>query len=282
MKRIMYKLTALGLAVTCAAAPVLPAMAASKAKTPALSGRKVSVQVKKKKTITVKNVKKVTNAAVFSKRIASAKVKGRQVVLTGKNAGMSTVTITVKDLNGKTKNLRCTVTVKAAAGKKQVAVQGIRLNHYVITLKKGESYQLKVSCKPANAAITGKVKWSSRDERYATVSSDGTVTGKAVGITAVRADYENHYDTCIVAVGTNTKAALAQAAKGNYDLNVSEINQKYDPEITRLQTEIQMTQSNLIRIKDSAELKVQNRLKQDALKMVKLSYDKQMVVINAL
>ncbi|MCR5587918.1 MAG: glycoside hydrolase family 5 protein, partial [Lachnospiraceae bacterium] len=94
------------------------APADAKSKAPALSAKKVSVAVGKSKKIKVKNVKKNAKVKVTVKKkgVVKAKVKKLNITLTGKKAGKSKVVVKVTYKKGSkkvTKNLKCTVTVKA-------------------------------------------------------------------------------------------------------------------------------------------------------------------------
>lgn len=116
--------------------------------------------------------------------------------------GKGTATITCTSADGRIKAI-CTVTVK-----KKVHVQNIELsydgeeNYRSHTLYKGQSFSLEPEVSPADATFKN-VKWSSSDEKVATVDSEGRVTavggGKAV-IKCTSADNPMVAATCTVTV----------------------------------------------------------------------------------
>ena len=114
--------------------------------------------------------------------------------VTAKKAGTATITVKTAD-QGKTAT--CEVTVKA----KTYPVTGVSLSQSSLTLKVDETFRLTATVSPSNA--TNKdVSWSSSKTSVATVSSDGTVTAKAVGsatITVTTADGSKKA-TCSVTV----------------------------------------------------------------------------------
>ena len=114
--------------------------------------------------------------------------------VTAKKAGTATITVKTAD-QGKTAT--CNVTVTA----KNYPVTGVSLSQSSLALIVGETSQLTATVSPSNA--TNKdVSWSSSKTSVATVSSDGTVTAKAVGsatITVTTADGSKKA-TCVVTV----------------------------------------------------------------------------------
>ena len=59
----------------------------------------------------------------------------------------------------------------------------VKLNKAKITLKKGKTYKLKATMKPAKT--TDKLKWKSRNKKVATVNSKGLVKAKKKGTTYI-------------------------------------------------------------------------------------------------
>ncbi len=130
-------------------------------------------------------------------RVATVSADG-----TVKGIGAGTAIITCVSADGRVKAI-CTVTVK-----KKVHVENIELsfedeeNFTSKTLYKGQSFNLTPTVLPSDATFK-KVKWSSSDEKVATVDTEGRVTavggGKAV-IKCVSQDNPMVGATCTVTV----------------------------------------------------------------------------------
>ena len=107
-----------------------------------------------------------------NKNIATVNSKG---VVTAKRRG--TVKIYAKSIDGSMKQSECRVTVKQPVNKIQISRKSLTLNNGT---KKG----LKARLLPSNAN-NKKVKWSSRNNRVARVTSNGTVLAKHKGKTLI-------------------------------------------------------------------------------------------------
>lgn len=121
-KGILAKALVLAMAVTLAGTAA-PDADAAKAKKPKLSKNKVSVAVKKTAKIKVKNVKakqvKKLTVKTAAKSIAAVKKNGKTAfTITGKKAGKTTVTASVK-VGKKTTKLKVAVTVKGGTAATQ-------------------------------------------------------------------------------------------------------------------------------------------------------------------
>lgn len=79
------------------------------------------------------------------------------------------------------RELECIVRVKGAAVSTPVSTANAAFNKTDITLKIGEKYTLKIT------GTTASATWSVGNSKIATVASDGTVKGVAVGMTVVTA-----------------------------------------------------------------------------------------------
>ena len=71
-----------------------------------------------------------------------------------------------------------------------VSVSSLVLNYQTLSVQKGNSFQLKVTVKPADASDK-TVTWKSSNQTIATVNNNGKVTAKAVGISTVTAASSN-------------------------------------------------------------------------------------------
>ena len=117
MKRFSKKILSLVLAVALVAtiSPVVGTSVASAAKKAAMSKKKATITVGKKVTLTAKNVTKVKKWTSSNKKVATVKKKGKKkAIVTGKKAGKATIKAKVV-VKGKTKTIKCVVTVKASA-----------------------------------------------------------------------------------------------------------------------------------------------------------------------
>ena len=115
-------------------------------------------------------------------------------VVTAKAAGTATIRVTVGTVNAS-----CKVTVLQP-------VTSISLNKYSLTLEGGDSFTLVASVYPSDA-YNKQVKWSTSDERVASVDQQGNVTATGKGkatITAMAADGSGVYRNCTVTVNSIT------------------------------------------------------------------------------
>ena len=119
-------------------------------------------------------------------------------VVTGKAAGMATITATTDDGG---KKATCTVTV-------YIHATGVSLSQTTATIGVGETLTLTATVAPDNAA-NKNVTWSSSNESVATVK-DGVVTGKAAGMATITAttDDGGKKATCTVTVSNTQDLAL--------------------------------------------------------------------------
>ncbi len=127
------------------------------------------------------------------KKIAKVDKNGKVTAL---KAGKVTITCTAAD-NGEVK-ATCTVTVK------DKAVKSITLDAKKATLKKGKTLQLKVSLIKPQDALNQKIKWTSSDEKVATVDKNGKVTAVGKGTCTI---------TCSLQAGGKAKATVKITVK---------------------------------------------------------------------
>jgi hypothetical protein len=164
----------------------------------AVSAKSVSTKIK----VTVKNKKYVT-----------AKVSGSKVVITGKKAGKTTVTIASK-ANSKKK-----VAIAVTVG---TPVSGLKLSAKKVTTYVGKTTTLKATITNKKAS-NKNVVWKSNKTNVVTVSSKGVVTGKKAGtatITAVAADGSGKKASCTVTVKKSNSIASVTALD-KYTLRVT-------------------------------------------------------------
>lgn len=118
-----------------------------------------------------------------NKKVAKVSVDG---IVSGIKAGTATITATSAD-----KQYTASSTIKVIG--KKIAVTTLTLNKATLTLKKGKTFQIKPTIKPANAT-TKTLKYSSDNQKIATVSKTGKITAKKKGsciITAKTTDGSN-------------------------------------------------------------------------------------------
>lgn len=127
--------------------------------------------------------------------------------VTGMKEGAATITATTKD--GK-KTAECKVTVTAAA----VAVEEVTLNAEELTLEIGESATLTAEVTPEDAA-NREVKWSSSDDKVATVDKDGNITAKGEGTATITAEAGGKKDSCKVTVTAPEEPKPEPPGEGN-------------------------------------------------------------------
>lgn len=92
--------------------------------------------------------------------------------------------ITVTSSNGKSAS--CTVT----AIRRSVDVTGVSVSPSSYTINEGESYSLKATVTPSNATDKS-ITWTSDNPTVVSVSSTGTITGKAAGTAYITARSSN-------------------------------------------------------------------------------------------
>ena len=109
--------------------------------------------------------------------------------LTGKRAGTAKVTVTLK--SGK----KATVTVTV---KKIITTTKLKANKTAVILKKGKSFQLKVTVTPKNSQE--KVSYKSSNTKIATVTGKGKITAKKKGKDVITITSGTKKITCKVTV----------------------------------------------------------------------------------
>ncbi len=117
--------------------------------------------------------------------------------VTAVKAGSATITVTTTDGS---KTATCSVTVTS----KTISVTGVTLDKTEMELTEGESAQLKATVSPEDASDKS-VKWTSSDEKVATVDNAGKVTAVAPGtvkITVTTTD-GNKETSCSITVSAN-------------------------------------------------------------------------------
>lgn len=157
----------------CFVVALLALPLASEAAAAKLSKTSASVVVGNKVTLSVKNTKKKVTWSTDNAKVATVSKKG---VVKGKKVGKATITAKI----GK-KILTCKITVKAGLNKKKA------------TLYVGDYEKLAVK------GIKGKVKWSTKNSKIATVKN-GTIKAKKTGKTTITAKVGKKKFTCNVTV----------------------------------------------------------------------------------
>lgn len=148
-----------------------------------LSNSNVTLQIGSSKRITAN----VMPANATNKKVTwkSSNTKVATVSSNGliKAVGVGTANITCTTSDGGYRKT-CRVTVTKVATDPSQKVIGVRLNTSTASIKVGTTYQLTAKILPENAG-NQKVKWVSSDPLIATVSSNGKITGKAVGTATI-------------------------------------------------------------------------------------------------
>ena len=155
-----------------------------------LSATKITVPLKK--TIAGPTVTFGKGDSIKSWKSAKTSVvtvNSRTGKLTGKKAGTAKVTVTLK--SGK----KATVTVTV---KKIITTTKLKANQTAVTLKKGKSFQLKVTVTPKNSQE--KVIYKSSNTKVATVTSKGKITAKKAGKAVITITSGKKKITCKVTV----------------------------------------------------------------------------------
>ena len=156
----------------------------------ALSSRKTSVAVGASKTISLRNASGKVKWIISkkSKRVASIKVNGASVKITGKKAGTATITAKV----GK-KSYKCKLTVKNAP----------KISKSSICLTKGGSYGLTVS------GTSSSPKWSTSNKKVASIKKISarkySVRAVSAGKAIIKARVNGKTLQCTVTVKNSTK-----------------------------------------------------------------------------
>lgn len=156
----------------------------------ALSSSKASVAVGASKTISLRNASGKVKWIISkkSKRVASIKVNGASVKITGKKAGTATITAKV----GK-KSYKCKLTVKNAP----------KISKSSIRLTKGSSYGLTVS------GTSSSPKWSTSNKKVASIKKISarkySVRAVSAGKAIIKAKVNGKTLQCTVTVKNGTK-----------------------------------------------------------------------------
>lgn len=141
---------------------------------------KKSIEVEKGKTETINAIITPENATRKGITWTSSNANVATVtngVVKGISAGTATITATTKD-GGFTDTCEVTVT--------QNAVTGVRISEKLIDLGMGYKKQITATVMPDDATDKS-VEWTSENPEIATVSDNGTITGKSYGRTVVTA-----------------------------------------------------------------------------------------------
>ena len=141
---------------------------------------KKSIEVEKGKTETINAIITPENATRKGITWTSSDTNVATVtngVVKGISAGTATITATTKDGNFTD---TCEVTVM------QNAVTGIRISEKLIDLGMGYKKQITATVMPDDATDKS-VEWTSENPEIATVSGNGTITGKSYGRTVITA-----------------------------------------------------------------------------------------------
>ncbi len=141
---------------------------------------KKSIEVEKGKTETINAIIAPENATRKGITWTSSDTNVATVtngVVKGISAGTATITATTKDGNFTD---TCEVTVT------QNAVTGVRISEKLIDLGMGYKKQITATVMPDDATDKS-VEWTSENPEIATVSDNGTITGKSYGRTVITA-----------------------------------------------------------------------------------------------
>ncbi len=153
------------------------------------------------KSLTLSKTISPNNASYTDVRFTSSNPKyatvSKKGKVTAKKAGANhTVTITCTALDQETVKAVCKIRIKQK-------IKSIKLNRTKATVKAGRKLSLKATCTPKKAS-NKKLKWTSSNKRYATVSKKGVVTTKIAGkghtvtITCKAKDKSNKKKKCII------------------------------------------------------------------------------------
>ena len=175
-KSFVYRLIAVLLICGIFAGSVFctPVITEAKSKTPGISSTKLTLNAGKTKLLKVTNTKEEVKWTSSDKKVVSVSKAG---LIKAKKEGKATITAKV----GKTV-LKCKVTVKAS------------LNKTNVELLPGEKINLKVN------GTSKKIKWTSSNNKIASVSSKGIVKAKKAGNVTISAKYGNKQLKCKIKV----------------------------------------------------------------------------------
>ena len=154
-----------------------------------VSSKKITVAVGKSiaaPQVTYKKGDYIVSWKSANPSIASVTKKGK---ITGKKVGKTTITVTLKSK----KSAKITVVVA-----KKIPTTSLKVAKKSLQLKKGKSYQLKVTVKPVNT--TDKLSFKSSNTKIVTVSSKGKLKAKKKGKATVTITSGKKKVTCKVTV----------------------------------------------------------------------------------
>ncbi len=167
-------------------------------------------------TATVAPTSATDKSLTWSSSNTAVATVSSQGIVTGVAIGSATITATAND--GSNVSGSITITVKAA----EVAVTGITLSAPSTNVAEGRQLQLTATVAPTNATDKS-LTWSSSNTAVATVSSQGIVTGVAIGsatITATANDGSNVSASITISVveakATVTEITLSAASNSLY------------------------------------------------------------------
>lgn len=150
----------------------------------ALSAKTKTIIMGSTYTFTVKNATNVKSKSWSSNKTSIAKVNGQGKV-TPVAAGKATISCKVLFNDGTSQTLTATVTVKNRIPSTKVTLDADRGTLNAISMKVGETYQLKFTKEPSNT--TDYAYFVIADPDYASVTTSGLITAKKAGITMVEA-----------------------------------------------------------------------------------------------
>ncbi|MGP1991170.1 discoidin domain-containing protein [Zobellia laminariae] len=113
-------------------------------------------------------------------------------------------------------------------GTTTIPTTGVQVGRDQLDLSIGQTAKLNAAVQPSDATHQG-VTWSSRDDKIATVSQDGTIKALATGSTIVtlKTSNGNHSDTISVSVGGSGGGACSNGSK--YQVTASESQEGNGP-----------------------------------------------------
>lgn len=151
---------------------------------PSISNKTKSIYVGDTTKISLKNVSKNVKWKTSNKKVATIKVNGTEVTITGKKAGKAVVSATYKK-----KNYKCTVTVKN---------KPVSISEKKKTLEVGNSFELTLKNGGAGA------KWSTSNKKVASIKKVSNtkykITAKKKGTANIKVTYKGKTYTCKLTV----------------------------------------------------------------------------------